>query len=42
MYMTGFGKRQILYEWDEETKKASPTLLAFRLINIYACRWPHC
>lgn len=42
MYMTGFGKRQILYDWDENTKKATPTMLTFRLINIYGCRWPRC
>jgi hypothetical protein len=42
MYMTGYGKRMILYDWNESTKKATPSLLAFRLINIYGCRWPHC
>jgi len=42
MYMTGYGKRIILYDWNEDTKKATPSLLAFRLINIYGCRWPHC
>lgn len=42
MYMTGFGKRQIVYEWDEKSKKVNPALLALRLINIYSPLWPRC